>query len=155
MNSSVLGTGFETGDVNTPSDIAFGPDRSLYVSMFSEDRILRISPDCNTNGLSDFEDLLTGTSFDCNTNSIPDECEADFDDDGLIDDCDPDIDDDTVPNVDDACNYTLMQSIVNGRVILDPISSLYGTIRGDFDGDCDCDLADYAIFIEDFTGPNG
>ena len=29
-----------------------------------------------------------------------------------------------------------------------------GTLRGDLDGDCDVDLADYLIFQQDFTGPN-
>ncbi len=90
---------------------------------------------------------------DCNTNSIPDDCEPDFDGDGLIDDCDSDIDDDGVPNGDDVCDYTPLGAV---NIIMDAASSLYGTIRRDLDGDCDCDLADFAKFIEDgLTGPNG
>ena len=122
-------------------------------------------------------ELSTVLESDCNSNGVEDECESDVDTDGLIDACDncpndanldqadfdgdgagdacdDDIDDDTVPNVDDACDYTPMQAIVSGRVILDPASSFYGTIRGDYNDDCRCDLADYAGFQLDFTGPN-
>jgi len=46
--------------------------------------------DCNSNGISDDEDIANGTSPDCNTNGIPDECEEndDTDSDGVIDECD-------------------------------------------------------------------
>lgn len=89
-------------------------------------------------------------SQDCNMNDVPDECEPDFDDDGLIDDCDSDTDNDTVENADDACDYT------PGGVtpVLDPESCLYGTLRCDYDGDCDCDLLDWAEMQVEFTGPN-
>ncbi|MHC5108960.1 MAG: choice-of-anchor D domain-containing protein [Planctomycetota bacterium] len=43
--------------------------------------------DCNRNGIDDLLDLLDGRG-DCNDNDIPDECEADTDDDGVIDACD-------------------------------------------------------------------
>jgi len=149
--------------------MAFGPDGSLYVSHQNDgglinNAILRVFNDCNSNGMSDQCDLdcgsanglcdlpNCGTSFDCNTNSIPDECESDFDDDGMIDDCDADIDNDEIDNDLDTCDSTPAAAVVSGRVILDPASSLYGTIRGDYDGDCDCDLADYAEFVLDFTG---
>ncbi|MHC4089754.1 MAG: thrombospondin type 3 repeat-containing protein [Planctomycetota bacterium] len=119
-------------------------------------------------------ELSTVLDFDCNSNGVEDECESDVDTDGLIDACDncpddpnpdqedfdadgigdvcdPDIDDDGVPNAEDACDYTPL-----GRTpILDPGSPLYGTLLGDLDGDCDCDLEDYALLQADFTGPNG
>lgn len=89
---------------------------------------------------------------DCNRNGIQDELEPDFDGDDLIDGCDDDIDDDSVPNEPDVCDYTPLGA---ARIILDSQSCLYGTIRRDLDGDCDCDLADYARFVEDgLTGPN-
>ena len=112
-----------------------------------------VFPDCNGNGAPDECDIAAGSSGDCNTNGAPDECESDFDGDGLIDDCDPDIDDDSVPNAPDVCDYTPPESIAIGRVILDAGHSLYGTIREDLDGDCDCDLADYGVFQFGFTGP--
>lgn len=40
-DSTVVGSGFDA----TPSDIVFGPDGALYVSMFDEDKILRIIPE--------------------------------------------------------------------------------------------------------------
>jgi len=43
--------------------------------------------DCNENGIDDANDLLDG-SEDCNANTVPDECEEDFDGDGVIDACD-------------------------------------------------------------------
>ena len=111
--------------------------------------------DCNGNDILDEcdiadcgpEELWCG---DCNSNDVLDACEADFDGDGLIDDCDPDIDNDTVSNEDDVCDYTPS----GANIVTDPEDPLYGTLRGDLDGDCDCDLADYAILQADFTGPN-
>lgn len=111
------------------------------------------SPDCNTNGVPDEcdmadcepEELWCG---DCNSNGMLDACEPDFDGDGLIDDCDPDIDNDEVLNEDDVCDYT-PYPLPPGAVLLPS-----GTLRGDVDDDCDCDLADYAILQADFTGPN-
>lgn len=122
-------------------------------------------------------DFASFSSPDCNTNSIPDDCEADSDADGVIDDCDnclndpnpdqlnfdgdvdgdacdDDIDNDLVLNVDDVCDY----SPPGTPIIDDPAHPAYathrGTVRGDLDGDCDCDLADHAIFANDLTIPN-
>lgn len=47
-------------------------------------------PDCNSNGVSDPEDVIGGTSLDCNSNGRPDECEilvADCNGNGIPDDC--------------------------------------------------------------------
>jgi predicted outer membrane repeat protein len=123
-------------------------------------------PDCNTNGVEDSIDIALGTSSDCNmngcpdqcelvindcnSNSVPDDCETNFDGDSLIDECDDDIDDDGVPNAPDACDYTPL----GANIVTDPQSAFYGTLRGDLDGDCDCDLVDFAILQGDFTGPN-
>jgi hypothetical protein len=43
--------------------------------------------DCNLNGVDDAQDLTNG-SEDCNGNSVPDECELDSDNDGVINGCD-------------------------------------------------------------------
>ena len=50
--------------------------------------------DCNSNGISDAEDIATGESSDCNTNNIPDECDLasgdsrdDCNEDGVPDEC--------------------------------------------------------------------
>jgi hypothetical protein len=126
--------------------------------------------DCNTNGVSDDLEL---SGNDCDTNGLLDECEPDSDADGVInacdncttngnpsqenfdgdgfgDVCDPDIDDDGVPNELDACDYTPL----GVPIITDPASCLYGTLRFDADGDCDVDLADFAVMQGQFTGPN-
>ena len=42
-------------------------------------------PDCNNNGISDCEDVGTGSSSDLNGNNIPDECDPDCDSDGFPD----------------------------------------------------------------------
>ncbi len=131
--------------------------------------------DCGTNG-GPCDVVGCGLSLDCNTNGIPDDCEIDTDSDGVIDDCDncsadsnpdqadfdgdgagdvcdDDIDEDGVLNELDVCDYTPLGTV---NIIMDPTSCLYGTIRRDLDGDCDCDLADFAAFIEDgLTGPVG
>ncbi len=46
-------------------------------------------PDCNSNGVPDFDDIAAGTSTDCggNGNGIPDECEPDCDTNGVVDSC--------------------------------------------------------------------
>ena len=105
---------------------------------------------CNGNLIPDECDLAEQTSADCNGNGVPDECESDFDGDGLIDACDDDIDNDGISNEQDACDYTPR----SGNIVTDPASPLYGTLRGDHDGDCDADLMDYAIFQNDMTGPS-
>ncbi|MFQ5463088.1 MAG: thrombospondin type 3 repeat-containing protein [Phycisphaerae bacterium] len=50
--------------------------------------------DCNGNGISDADDIASGTSEDCNSNAIPDSCDstdgtaADCDGNGVLDSCD-------------------------------------------------------------------
>ena len=46
------------------------------------------SPDCNTNGIPDTEDIARGRSQDCNADLIPDECQNDCNANGAPDDCD-------------------------------------------------------------------
>ncbi|UCG16201.1 MAG: S8 family serine peptidase [Phycisphaerales bacterium] len=86
-----------------------------------------IPPDCNTNGIPDYQDIDNGTSPDCQSNGIPDECESlsdcdtnqipdvceflpDCNSNGIPDLCEPELDCNTngIPDdcedVDD-CNY--------------------------------------------------
>lgn len=44
--------------------------------------------DCNTNGVSDAQEIADETSDDCNSNGVPDECEPDCNDNGVADACD-------------------------------------------------------------------
>jgi len=44
--------------------------------------------DCNSNFISDADDIGFGTSADCNSNATPDECEPDCNGSGFPDDCD-------------------------------------------------------------------
>lgn len=50
--------------------------------------------DCDANGVDDLCEL----GDDCNSNLIPDRCESDLDEDGVIDACDPDDDNDGIPD---------------------------------------------------------
>lgn len=87
---------------------------------------------------------------DCNSNGILDWCDPDCDGDGTIDDCDDDIDDDGILNEVDACDYTPP----GAPIVTNPEDPLYGTLPyGDLDGDCDCDLQDFALMQGVFTGP--
>ncbi len=103
--------------------------------------------DCNYNGISDNCEIAAGLAEDCDGNEVPDDCDPDFDQDGLIDACDPDIDDDGVPNDSDVCDYTPL-NLPPGMLEAD------GSVRGDLDGDCDVDLDDVTIMQARFTGPN-
>ncbi|MEE9297164.1 MAG: sialidase family protein [Phycisphaerae bacterium] len=50
----------------------------IYAATFNGEQdvyYLRIEPDCNENGVSDFEDIALGDSVDANGNGIPDTCE--------------------------------------------------------------------------------
>jgi hypothetical protein len=40
--------------------------------------------DCNRNGICDTEDINAASSSDANGNEIPDECDVDYDGDGLV-----------------------------------------------------------------------
>ena len=69
-------------DVNVPSW-----DFPSFVSSVYLLRFPNSTTDCNGNGISDDNDIASGTSGDCNANGLPDECESlgDADDDGDID----------------------------------------------------------------------
>ncbi len=47
-----------------------------------------VHDDCNGNDVFDADDIADGFSEDCNVNGVPDECEADSDNDLIIDGCD-------------------------------------------------------------------
>ncbi|UCE58268.1 MAG: hypothetical protein JSU63_12590 [Phycisphaerales bacterium] len=67
--------------------------------------------DCNSNGVSDWDDVSSGISLDCDNNGRPDECQVDSDGDGFIDPCDicagfndnEDADSDGTPDGCDEC----------------------------------------------------
>jgi len=90
--------------------------------------------DCNHNGIFDRDEI--NSTNDCNANLIPDECELDYDQDGLIDKCDPDIDGDGVPNESDLCKATPLGEAVrhDGRPL------------GDSNASCTLDFYDYWRF---------
>jgi hypothetical protein len=103
--------------------------------------------DCNGNGVldeceadSDGDGVIDACD---NCSSTPNADQCDFDGDGLGDACDDDIDNDGVLNATDVCDFTPTGAIVEPD----------GSVLGDLDGDCDVDLADYAILQSRFTGP--
>lgn len=49
---------------------------------------VRLTPDCNRNGVDDYQDIVAGAVADCSGNGIPDECEADCNHNGGADSCD-------------------------------------------------------------------
>ena len=64
-------------------DGAIGPaDFAMFMQAYEGDNL-----DCNSNGIPDLQDLLTGPSVDVNVDGIPDECAgcaADFNGDGTV-----------------------------------------------------------------------
>jgi hypothetical protein len=115
---------------------------------------------------------------ECNDNAIPEECERDFDGDGLIDGCDPDMDDDGVPNDMDVCfinepgvlvdadgrprsdtdhncyidltAYTRFRNCMLGGRLGAPAPAEACNAAFDADGDGDIDLSDWCAFIDAF-----
>ncbi len=91
--------------------------------------------DCNENGLVDLGEIVGGTAADDNNNSIPDECEADCNNNGRLD-------------VDD------VQSAGGNSIDLFPTDGIpdeccpAGQLAGDLDGDGDVDAADYLLMQE-------
>ena len=95
-----------------------------------------IVPDCDGDGVANESD---------NCPDIPNADQANCDGDDFGDACDDDIDNDAVPNDKDTCDYTPATILVDSN----------GTTIADLDGDCDVDLADYAIWQLSFSGPVG
>lgn len=83
---------------------------------------------------------LTGASFP------PGDCDEDL----VYDPDDNDIDDDGISNSADTCDYTPL--VAAPWVITERGHPLYGSLACDIDGDCDCDLDDFAEFERVFTG---
>ena len=75
---------------------------------------------------------------------------GDCDEDGIFDPNDDDIDGDDILNDDDSCDYTPLNAA--SLVIIDSKHPLYGSLACDIDGDCDCDLNDFAEFERLFSG---
>ncbi len=157
LNGVRIGSVFQFGASSCPEE----PDTSQLVvpaDVFNEAVAGRNATiELSTTGLVD-ENLCVPPSFvrvgliftqpasnDCNQNSVPDECEADFDEDATIDDCDADIDDDGIPNESDVCLFTPLGNPINEQ----------GRSIGDLDGDCLVTLGDYRFFAIclDISGP--
>lgn len=112
---------------NLPSSVS-----SVYLLRFPNS-----TADCNENGISDADDIASGTSGDCNANGLPDECESlgDADEDGDL----------------DLLDFAAFRECAGGSgVALGP-----GCERMDLDGDEDVDLLDFACLMSRFTGDCG
>jgi hypothetical protein len=97
---------------------------------------LRVTQDCNSNGIDDPADIAGGTSADCNANGIPDECEncADLDGDGVV----------------DARDYQFFRESY-GRAVGDPAYDMCA----DYDGSGAVGLGDFQAWLgcyRDFVG---
>ncbi len=85
---------------------------------------LRLTPDCNGNGIADHIDIADGTSSDCNGNGMPDECEPDEDcnDNGKQDICDvadgtsDDVNSNGVPDECECTTETVVPPVGSGVV---------------------------------------
>ena len=48
----------------------------------------RCSDDCNGNGIADVDEIDSGLAEDCDKNGVPDECQIDLNNNGVVDSCD-------------------------------------------------------------------
>ncbi len=125
------------------SQLAYTPDDPCSISdieqdgdVDDEDYALFLSafdgtpPDCNSNGVADFGEILSGSAGDCNTNNVLDGCEAFACDDGSL--C-----------TDDSCSFVTCEFVDNGLVIL------YGDLVP-FPGDGTVDVGDILCALNGF-----
>ena len=111
------------------------------------------SPDCNTNGIPDAEDISSQTSSDVNTNGVPDECEPDCNENDVPDEWDIaqatsyDCDTDGIP---DECAKDCNENGIAETCDVDP---------ADPDGNslvsADCNLNGYPDECESDCNTNG
>ncbi len=78
--------GLRTAEVSIPNNDPLKPSYNYTVSGYAIDP--DAIEDCNANGQDDGADIDGGAATDCNNNRVPDECESDVDQDGVIDPCD-------------------------------------------------------------------
>ena len=76
-----------------PTGVAPGPDEEAdnhlaFLATFPRVADFRCSGDCNGNGIDDVAELAAGLTPDCDENGVPDDCQVDHDQDGIIDACD-------------------------------------------------------------------
>jgi len=138
------GQPFEVEEVVLLADVDRNGDEELVASAAFE--AVAVS-DCNGNGIYDAQDLVGGASDDCNASQVPDECELDTDNDGVINDCDQDDDNDAVVDATDNCpnvpNISQVDADADGRgdpCDLCPASALANEV--DTDGDAAGDSCD-------------
>ena len=76
-----------------PTGVAPGPDEEAdnylaFLATVPMAAAFRCSGDCNGNGIDDATELAEGRASDCDGNGVPDDCQIDFDENGVIDVCD-------------------------------------------------------------------
>jgi hypothetical protein len=76
-----------------PTGVAPGPDAEAdnhlaFLATVPMVADFRCSGDCNGNDIDDAAELAAGLTPDCDENGVPDDCQVDHDQDGIIDACD-------------------------------------------------------------------
>lgn len=76
-----------------PTGVAPGPDEEAdnhlaFLATVPMVADFRCSGDCNGNGIADAIEIFEGLAPDCDGNGVPDDCQIDFDENGVIDACD-------------------------------------------------------------------
>ena len=76
-----------------PTGVAPGPDEEAdnhlaFLATAPMVADFRCSGDCNGNDIDDVSELAAGLTPDCDENGVPDDCQVDHDQDGIIDACD-------------------------------------------------------------------
>ncbi|MCB9856078.1 MAG: hypothetical protein H6818_10370 [Phycisphaerales bacterium] len=76
----------------TPGEVLLDVTLRLNIDYFGGDTIVitirNPIDDCNGNGIDDADEIASGAADDCDKNGIPDDCQPDVDNDGVIDGCD-------------------------------------------------------------------
>jgi len=117
FSSDMTGTG-ATLTITVTADMPFEAVVFDSIRVFGE-------PDCNTNGVSDSDDISAGTSADCNANSVPDECEL------FGNDC-------NANSVPDECDSN--PEFSNQKIITLLADGARSVVASDLDGDGDLDV---------------
>jgi parallel beta-helix repeat protein len=123
-----------TGACCLGEGICTSESQSACAGTYGGDHSACAGTDCNTNGVDDFCDILSGDSGDCNSNGTPDECDIgegaskDCNSNGVPDECESGVP--CVTNLTSGITYCTIQEAIDASVNGDTVLLSDGVYTG-------------------------